>query len=146
MTLQGQKGDWETVVGTILIVDDEPRAVVEMAAFFRREGIEIVETSDSRKALDIVARDEGLIGVITDLKMRGVDGLEILAAAQGRHFPFVAAITGHATEADERKARELGAAYFFPKPLDLRAILWDLKAALSPPSAAGRPEEVSHGT
>lgn len=118
--------------GTILIVDDEPRAVSEMTDFFRRKGIQVVGTSDSRKALGIVAHSEAIHGVITDLKMPGVDGFEILAMARERALVFVAAITGHATEADEERARMLGAAHFFPKPLDLAAILRALNIAWAP--------------
>lgn len=126
--------------GTILFVDDEPGAVAEMTEFFRKKGIAVVGTADSQRALDIVARCDGLSGVITDLKMPGVDGFDILAAARGRPLAFVAAITGHATEADEQRARELGAVHFFPKPLDLRAMLRALNVALAPLRPADRPE------
>lgn len=132
------------MLGTILIVDDEPRAVNEMTEFFRRKGIQIIGTSDSKKALDIVTHSESIHGVITDLKMPGVDGFEILAMARERALVFVAAITGHATEADEKRARMLGAVHFYPKPLDLRDMLRALNIALAPLRLAACPGEASH--
>lgn len=134
--------------GKILIVDDEPQAVREMMEFLRRKGLEVTGTSDPRVALDAIAHDDSLCTVITDLKMPHVDGFRIIAAAHGRRqagrLATVMAITGHATEDDERRAIGSGAEYFFSKPVELPAILQALRAAgVAPenmPAEPGRTE------
>lgn len=111
-------------------MDDEPQAVREMADFFRKKGIETISMSDPREALEIIKHFDSLSGLITDLKMPSVDGYEMIAVARERALVFVAAITGHATQADENKAYASGCTHFFQKPLNLRNILRSMNAAL----------------
>jgi len=117
--------------GKILIVDDEPQALNEMTEFFRRRELDVTGTSDPKAALDAVVHADSLGAVITDLKMPQVDGFRIIAAAHERRLAgrlvSVIAITGHATEEDERRAFRTGATHFFSKPLELRAVLKALK-------------------
>lgn len=109
--------------GQILIVDDEPQALHEMVEFLQRRQFDVAGTSDPRVALDAITRGDSLAAVITDLKMPHIDGFCIIAAARDRRLSIVVAITGHATESDERHAIRCGATHFFSKPLDLSAIL-----------------------
>ena len=117
--------------GKILIVDDEPQAVREMTEFFRRRELDVSGTSDPKAALDAIAHADSLGAVITDLKMPQRDGFHIIAAAHERRLAgrlaTIIAITGHATEEDERRAIESGATHFFSKPIDLRAVLQALR-------------------
>jgi len=123
--------------GKILIVDDEPLAVREITDFLRLKGLEATGTSDPRVALDAIAHDGSLCAVITDLKMPFVDGFRVLSAAHDRRqagrLATVMAMTGHATEEDERRAIRSGAMHFFSKPLELRAILGALRVAGAAP-------------
>jgi len=62
---------------TILIVDDEKNYLVVLEALLGTEGYEIVTTDNAREALRSV-RESDLDLVITDMKMPGMSGMELL--------------------------------------------------------------------
>jgi len=62
---------------TILIVDDEKNYLVVLEALLGPEGYEIMTTDDAADALRLI-RDSDLDLVITDMKMPGMSGMELL--------------------------------------------------------------------
>ncbi|MCD4715313.1 MAG: sigma-54 dependent transcriptional regulator [Desulfobacterales bacterium] len=62
---------------TILIVDDEKNYLVVLEALLGTEGYEIVTTDNAREAVRSV-RESDLDLVITDMKMPGMSGMELL--------------------------------------------------------------------
>ncbi len=62
---------------TILIVDDEKNYLVVLEALLGSEGYEIVTTDNAREAVRSV-RESDLDLVITDMKMPGMSGMELL--------------------------------------------------------------------
>ncbi len=64
---------------TILIVDDEKNYLLVLEALLAPEGYEIITTDKADKALGVV-RDSDLDLVITDMKMPGMSGMELLEA------------------------------------------------------------------
>jgi two-component system, NtrC family, response regulator len=62
---------------TILIVDDEKNYLVVLEALLGNEGYEIVTTDNAREAVRSV-RESDLDLVITDMKMPGMSGMELL--------------------------------------------------------------------
>ena len=62
---------------TILIVDDEKNYLVVLEALLGAEGYEIVTARDVRMALSII-READLDLVVTDMKMPGMSGMELL--------------------------------------------------------------------
>ncbi len=64
----------------VLVVDDEPSMVKVLSTFMFQEGIPCAGASSGEEALRILrAEDVGVI--VTDLKMPGMDGLELLERA-----------------------------------------------------------------
>ena len=125
--------------GSILVVDDEPDVADLFRQRFRREarqGTYVMHFAASgAEALDRLAGEirPTLIAVVTDISMRGMDGLELLAAIKQR-FPDlpVMMVTAYGDDERRRRARELGAFEFLPKPVDfdqLKAQLRQLPAA-----------------
>lgn len=66
---------------TILIVDDEKNYLVVLEALLGAEGYEIVTANDARAGLATV-READLDLVITDMKMPGMSGMELLDACK----------------------------------------------------------------
>jgi two-component system, NtrC family, response regulator len=66
---------------TILIVDDEKNYLVVLEALLGSEGYEIVTANDARAGLATV-READLDLVITDMKMPGMSGMELLEACK----------------------------------------------------------------
>lgn len=66
---------------TILIVDDEKNYLIVLEALLTAEGYEVVTTQNARSALGTV-RDSDLDLVITDMKMPGMSGMELLEVSK----------------------------------------------------------------
>ena len=62
---------------TILIVDDEKNYLVVLEALLGAEGYEIVTARDAKMAISII-READLDLVVTDMKMPGMSGMELL--------------------------------------------------------------------
>ncbi len=102
----------------ILIVDDEigPR---ESLRILLRDDFDIAVTSSAAECL---ARLEESVPdlVILDLKMSGMDGLELLGHIRARHRELkVFMLTGYSTPEVERQARKLGVSAYLSKPFDI---------------------------
>jgi two-component system, NtrC family, nitrogen regulation response regulator NtrX len=115
---------------TILLTDDEPgvrRALREILEF---EGYQILEASDGKEALDIVdAQPVDLM--LLDVKMKGIDGLEVLGILNERGIDFpVIMLSGHGNIDTAVQSTRLGAFDFLQKPPDLNRLLISVRNAL----------------
>lgn len=115
---------------TLLLVDDEERILSALRRSLRREGWRLLATSDPAEALRWLER-EPIDAVLSDHKMRGMSGLELLEAA-ARLRPRAARflITGwpDAIPADRLDALDLRA--LIPKPWDDATLKSLLREAL----------------
>jgi len=68
--------------------------------------------------------------MILDLKMPGIDGIEVLRRVK-RNNPDIEVIilTGHGTEADRELCMKLGAFAYLQKPVDIEVLSDALKKA-----------------
>jgi CheY-like chemotaxis protein len=75
----------------ILVVDDDPMAGGLIAAVLEDAGHDIVLVEDGAQALDALASEHGLTGVISDMTMPGLSGLDLLQAMRERRIdlPFI---------------------------------------------------------
>ena len=101
----------------ILVADDKEN----IRKLFERilgEDHELTTASDGARALSLVGAREFDV-VVTDLKMPGPDGFEVLRGVKSR-FPEteVIVMTGYATVADAIEAMKLGAYDYLEKPFD----------------------------
>ncbi len=112
--------------GRILVVDDEANARSALCELLRDEGYEVESAPDAFKAL---ARFETFAPhvVLTDLKMPGMDGIELtrkLRAAE--HPPVTLIMTAFGAVTTAVDAMRAGAADYLVKPLnfeELRVVL-----------------------
>jgi DNA-binding NtrC family response regulator len=110
----------------IALLDDEARLVEILAMVLRRDGYEVHGFTDPNAALAALeSREFDLL--VTDLKMPGADGLEVLRRAR-KHAPElpVILITAHATVPTAVAALREGAFDYVQKPFDneeLRALV-----------------------
>ncbi len=69
------------IAGKILVVDDEPEALENCRRLLRRLGYDCLTESDPVRVPEVLERERpGL--VLTDLRMPGMDGLEVLGAVK----------------------------------------------------------------
>jgi DNA-binding NtrC family response regulator len=114
----------------LLLVDDEERILSALRRALRREGWRILATSDPAEALRWL-ETERFGAVVSDHKMRGMSGIDLLEAARRLQPAAVRfLITGwpDAIPADRLAAIELRA--LIPKPWDDATLKSLLREAL----------------
>jgi DNA-binding NtrC family response regulator len=102
--------------GRVLIVDDEPDMVATCERILAAAGIRSISTSDPRAGLEAIESERPDV-VVTDLKMPGVDGLQLLERARttDRNMPVII-FTAFATIESAVAAVKEGAFDYLPKP------------------------------
>jgi two-component system NtrC family response regulator len=71
------KNPTNTIMETILIIDDEKNYLVILEALLAPEGYEIITEDNALNALRLI-RETDLDLIITDMKMPGMNGIELL--------------------------------------------------------------------
>lgn len=114
----------------ILVIDDEKNIREGLQIALEDEGYEVITASDGSSGLD-KALHEQVDLVITDLRMPGLSGEEILREVITK-TPGVSVIvlTGHGTIETAVDAMRMGAYDFLTKPLDLDRLSLLVKRAL----------------
>jgi DNA-binding response OmpR family regulator len=113
----------------ILVVDDEVEFAEAFAERLQLRGFTARIASGGEQALRII--DEGGVQVmVLDLKMPGMDGLEVLRRVKTTHPEVeVIILSGHGSELDEAYGRNLGAFAWLRKPADIGDVLEAVKGA-----------------
>ena len=107
----------------VLIVDDEESIRSSLEKLLSFEKFKTFTAPDGQKALDIVG-GERIDIVLLDIKMPGMDGLEVLQKIKETHSNLpVVIISGHGTIATAVEATKLGAFDFIEKPIDMERLL-----------------------
>src|ERR1700736_4435303 len=110
---------------SIIIVDDEPDIAELFRQQFRREarqGTYVMHFAASGEAaLELLGGgiEPGVIVILSDINMPGMDGLQLLGEIKER-FPDlpVMMVTAYGDDERRRRAGELGATEFISKPVD----------------------------
>ena len=113
----------------ILIVDDETNVRLNFRTTLETEGYEVVEASSGQEGLDSLAEHSFALAIL-DIRMPGMDGLELLAKMRESEIRIPALIvTAYSDVPNAVKAMKLGAIDFLQKPLrpdDLRSIVAEI--------------------
>ena len=113
----------------LLVVDDEALIRGSLREIFEYEGCMVDEASDGKKALALLQKNT-YGAVFCDIKMPGMDGVELLEKALSlQAVPFIM-VSGHGDIETAVDCIKKGAFDFIEKPLDLNRILVSLKNAL----------------
>jgi CheY-like chemotaxis protein len=116
-------------VPKLLLVDDEREFVQTLSErLFMRE-VHSATAFDGETALDILSEDDPEV-MILDLKMPGIDGIEVLKKVKTtRPEVEVIILTGHGSEKDREVCMSLGAFAYLQKPVDIDVLTETLKRA-----------------
>jgi two-component system nitrogen regulation response regulator NtrX len=107
----------------ILVVDDDPAIRDTMRMILEYEGHECALAGSGPEALQSIERDPPDL-VFLDVKMPGVDGLEVLSRLRTSHEALpVVIVSAHGTAATALEAGRLGAFRFIEKPLSKDYVL-----------------------
>ena len=114
----------------ILTIDDEENIRNGLADNFELEGYEVKQAASGEEGLSLIAQG-GIDLVITDLRMDGISGSEVVKCVTSEHpgIPIIV-LTGHGSIDDATAALKAGAFDFLTKPLDLDHLNKIVKNAL----------------
>ena len=130
----------------VLVIDDDAVVGRSFDRVLSGKGYEVSTALSGEEALDTMDNSEFDV-VFTDIKMPGMDGLEVAERIKERcPWTPVVVITGYGTEDNEAKASVLGVSGFVRKPLTPEMIESITLKAVEENEvvlhAAERPEEV----
>jgi signal transduction histidine kinase/CheY-like chemotaxis protein len=110
----------------ILVVDDEVNVLVTVTAILRQEGYTVDSAEDGESAIRAI-RGGNYDLVLTDLRMPGVDGLQVLEEVRNTSPNTVTVMmTGYGSVSTALEAVQRGAYEYLLKPAEVA----DLKAAV----------------
>ncbi|MEJ6021268.1 sigma 54-interacting transcriptional regulator [Ramlibacter sp. PS4R-6] len=129
----------------ILIVDDDPTLLRLLQMRLEGEGHEVLQAASGEAALALLDRELPEL-LVTDLRMGGMDGLQLFEAVHRRHplLPVVM-LTAHGTIPDAVKALQRGVFGYLPKPFEARELLAEVERALAASRALGADVPVDEG-
>ncbi len=111
----------------VLLVDDEREFVQTLSERLLMRDMGSAVAYDGESALKLVNDDEPEV-MILDLKMPGIDGIEVLKRVkETRPEIEVIILTGHGSEADRKVCMDLGAFAYLQKPVDIAVLTDTLK-------------------
>src|SRR5438477_2715323 len=115
---------------TLLVADDDPGLRESLERTLTREGYRVLLASDGRAALERL-QDGAIDLIVTDLKMPGLTGLELLRAAKAIAPDVdVILLTAFGTVEEAVKAMKDGAYDFLTKPFRREQLLKLIDKAL----------------
>ena len=118
-------------MGRILLIDDD-NSLREVVQFILTEsGHEVLTAADGNSGLELLAEEPDL--VITDIRMPGLDGMEVLRRVRGsataNHVPVIM-LTAHGTVEQAVEAMQLGAFTYLLKPFAREELKLTVEQAL----------------
>lgn len=113
----------------LLLVDDERKFAQTLSERLSLRDIGSLVAYDGESALNLIKEEEPDV-MILDLKMPGIDGIEVLRRVKQTNPRIeVIILTGHGTEADKQRCMELGAFAYLEKPVDVNVLSETIKKA-----------------
>lgn len=114
----------------ILLVEDDAAARLVTAATLDGAGYAVTAAPDGETALALLAKQPYVL-VITDIRMRKVDGIDVLRAAREQPYrPAVVLLTGYGSLDTSIAALRMGAYDYLLKPCDPDVLLDTAAAAI----------------
>lgn len=113
----------------VLVVDDEKKIVSLVRAYLDREGYQVTEAYDGKRALEAFRRDPPDL-IILDLLLPEVDGLDVCREIRRSSEVPIIMLTARDEDADKLIGLELGADDYVTKPFSPRELMARARAVL----------------
>lgn len=124
----------------VLLVDDEERFVGNLERLLRGRGFEVASALDGPTALRRLQEGGGFDVVLLDVRMPGMDGIEVLRAVkQAAPETEVLMLTGDATVQKGIEAMRAGALDYLLKPCDIEDLTAKIEDAVRLEAIRRRP-------
>lgn len=122
----------QSQTASIVVVDDEAVARVSLAEILRLEGYQVATAASGEEALTLLKKNANFDLMVLDLKMPGIDGVEVMAAARELSpGTVIILLTAFGTLDTAIQAMRQGAHDYLLKPCPIPEILDSVRGALS---------------
>jgi len=106
----------------VMVLDDEPIVGERLKDYLEKQGMSVETFVESAKAIARL-KEKTFDVIVTDIKMRGPTGIDVLVAAKGLDVsPSVILITGYGSFETMRQADAIGAFDYVCKPFKVEDI------------------------
>jgi DNA-binding NtrC family response regulator len=113
----------------VLLVDDEKEFVKTLSERLQTRGFHAEVAFSGEEALASIVKSQPDV-VVLDLRMPGMDGLEVLERIKGHHPAIeVIMLTGHGSHKEKGLAEELGVFAYLTKPQDINVLARTIRRA-----------------
>ena len=111
-----------TSKGRVVVIDDEVNAASALQTLLEEDGYEVARAHEGASGLQLLEKTDPDV-VLTDLRMPGMDGLELLNRIKEiRPETMVILMTAYGTVKTAVKAMKLGAEDYLGKPIDVEEL------------------------
>ena len=122
------------MIKRVLVVDDEPEIVEEVLELLSDAGYDCMGVHSAKEAIDKIRSDTAIAVVVTDLKMPGMDGVEMVHTLNDTLSPdrevATIVVTGHAGTTEAIEALRMGALDFITKPISPEYLIHSVSRAV----------------
>lgn len=130
--------------GNLLLVDDDPDLLKLLAIRLKASGYTVATAMSGQQALSMIAAERPDL-VVTDLRMAGIDGMELFHEIERRHSGLpVIMLTAHGTIPDAVAATQQGVFGYITKPYDAHQLLAQIERALGLHGTASKARAAQH--
>jgi len=116
----------------VLVVEDEAAIRRAVVGYLQREGYEVLEADDGRRAIEL-ARDQRPDLIVLDLMLPGLDGVEVCRQVRTFSDAYVVMLTARDEEVDTLIGLSVGADDYMTKPFSPRELIARVRAMLRRP-------------
>ena len=128
----------DTMAHSILIIDDEKQMCISLSKLLEAHGFTTDYSISADRALEKVRKNRYDL-IITDLKIPGTSGLELIQTIKSMRLPVpIIMISGYASVENVVEAMKFGAHNFYSKPLDISRLVKEIKQFLAVHSESGK--------
>lgn len=121
----------------VAIVDDDRESREVLSLALGLEGFKVQSVANGLKLISLLKVERPDV-ILLDVNMSWIDGFGLCSAVkQNEEFSDIPVIfiTGRASSEDRRRGLEVGAVAYFTKPVDMAALVAEIRFLLSPVSA-----------
>jgi two-component system response regulator FixJ len=133
-----------TTKGQVYVIDDDAAMRDSLSFLLDSSGFDVTLFDDAQAFLDALP---GLAFgcVVSDVRMPGLDGIELLKRMKAQHSPFpILIMTGHGDVPLAVEAMKLGAVDFLEKPFEDDRLVTMIESALRLAEPAAKHEALAH--
>ena len=117
---------------TVLIADDSLTIRQTLSTTLRKSGYRVIQARDGMEAIEQLKQQTSIQGIITDIEMPRMNGLEVLSRVRqlrDESFPVIM-LTSRSSDKYRQLAQNLGATHYLTKPFVDKEVLATLESCL----------------